>query len=653
MTMKYIRDQKILYLLSAVFSACSIAEKPSKIQPLVARESIKVSNKTVSNSRVKSVDKKESFIALPEKLGGVINVKKYGAKGDGITDDTQAFQKALTRDEIANQGKIIYIPRGTYLVSNTIEWPKGPHEGYYYKRTTLLGESREGTIIKLKDTAPNFSEEKRKSVIDTKHNRANGFRNTIENLTISTGRGNKNAIGIKFNSNNGGGIFNVSIVSGDGQGSHGLDLTGVELGPLLIKNVAVKGFDRGILVGGGKTNSIHMENIALTEQNVLGIEQFMQVLTIRNLRSFNRVPVIHVSSHSATLALIGAEFEGGNSMTAIETRYRKDGGGTPGEKKTINTFLLDIKQNGYQNTAQVYNCDTGNLEAIKGNIDEWSCGESLRGFSTQTKTLRLLVKDTPYLGYNLNNVAVVQGKSGSDIQTAIDTPGVKIVFLSNRSYQIDRPILIRGSVKKIIGMRGFFSRESVEPMFRLKDGDEPIVSLERLEEVSIEHDSKRALVIAHSALRSYTNTEAGIGDVFFEDIVSGSIKIHHQNAWARSLNVEVVPLNSEPKILNNGGLLWILGVKTENPGTIIETRNHGSTVVLGGLTYINQSIPATNPPQAQYINHESKVSILNRSYLPTATGYPVLIREIKNGISKDIINPDRRSDGRSFPYLGY
>jgi hypothetical protein len=190
-------------------------------------------------------------------------------------------------------------------------------------------------------------------------------------------------------------------------------------------------------------------------------------------------------------------------------------------------------------------------------------------------------------------------------------------------------------------------------MFRLEDGDEPIVSLERLEEVSVEHNSKRSLVIKHAALRSYTNTETGTGDVFFEDIVSGLIKLHNQNAWARSLNVEATPLDSEAKILNDGGLLWILGLKTENPGTIIETKNNGSTEVLGGFIYINKSIPDTNPPQAQYINNESKVSILTRSYLPTATGYAVLVREIKNGSSKDLVNSNRRSGGRLFPYLGY
>lgn len=47
----------------------------------------------------------------------VVNVKDYGAKGDGVTNDTQAIQNAL------DTGKKVFIPKGTYMVSNLI--PKG------------------------------------------------------------------------------------------------------------------------------------------------------------------------------------------------------------------------------------------------------------------------------------------------------------------------------------------------------------------------------------------------------------------------------------------------------------------------------------------------------------------------------------------------
>lgn len=647
---------KTLCLIGLIFLSSGCAWEESWRQKLFPKSELDGGSPNALLSKTTlatSPPQREVFPAISEEEGGVINVRDYGAKGDGVTDDTEAFKQAISRDEIANGSKIVYIPNGTYLVSDTIEWPQGEHSGLYYKRTTLLGETREGAIIRLANNTPSFSTGERKPVLDTKDNRANGFRNRIENLTVHTGSGNKNAIGIKINSNNGGGVFNVSIISGDGQGEQGLNLTSTEIGPLLIKNVSVQGFDRGILVGGGKTNSINMENITLTQQNQVGIEQVMQVLTIRNLKSINSVPALFIQEHSATLTLIDAELQGTGGGTAIVTEYRKNGRETPGERRTINVFLSDIKQNGYQKTGEIYNCETGQQETLKGDIEEWSCGNPLTLFSTQNKMLNMPVEETPYLQHDLDNIAVVEGNTGADIQAAIDTPGVKTVFLPNRSYQVSEPIRIRGSVRKIIGMRARFSRDSVDPIFRFEEGDEPTVIIERMEGPSIEHNSQRTLAIKHAWLKSYHNTDNGTGDLFLEDVVSENVKIHHQNAWVRSLNVEGVPTDSEPKILNDGGRLWILGLKTEKPGTILETRNNGSTVVKGGFIYINSDIPDTTPPQAQYINDNSRVAIITRSYLPTATGYEVLVREIKGNKTKDFVNSNRRSSERIFPYLGY
>ena len=45
---------------------------------------------------------------------GVVNVKDYGAKGDGVTDDTQAIRNAVAA------GDKVFLPRGNYKVSGTI-----------------------------------------------------------------------------------------------------------------------------------------------------------------------------------------------------------------------------------------------------------------------------------------------------------------------------------------------------------------------------------------------------------------------------------------------------------------------------------------------------------------------------------------------------
>jgi hypothetical protein len=52
---------------------------------------------------------------------GVLNVKSYGAAGNGITDDTAAIQAAVAAG-MQKQGSVVYFPSGTYLVSDTIWW---------------------------------------------------------------------------------------------------------------------------------------------------------------------------------------------------------------------------------------------------------------------------------------------------------------------------------------------------------------------------------------------------------------------------------------------------------------------------------------------------------------------------------------------------
>lgn len=51
---------------------------------------------------------------LKDRFADVINVKDFGAKGDGVTDDTNAIQAAMTH---ANAGDTIFFPNGDYNVS--------------------------------------------------------------------------------------------------------------------------------------------------------------------------------------------------------------------------------------------------------------------------------------------------------------------------------------------------------------------------------------------------------------------------------------------------------------------------------------------------------------------------------------------------------
>lgn len=73
-----------------------------------------------------------------------INVKDYGAKGDGTTDDTTAIQNALTAAYNQTNGGAVYIPAGTYIVSSQLNIVKNTS-----KSTLLFGDGMQATIIKF------------------------------------------------------------------------------------------------------------------------------------------------------------------------------------------------------------------------------------------------------------------------------------------------------------------------------------------------------------------------------------------------------------------------------------------------------------------------------------------------------------------------
>jgi len=81
------------------------------------------------------------------------NVKDYGAKGDGVTDDTQAFLNALNEGRHSNPGSsyftatAVYVPPGTYLIKQTL---------ILWAQTLLFGEWTNPPTLVLAPNSPNF-----------------------------------------------------------------------------------------------------------------------------------------------------------------------------------------------------------------------------------------------------------------------------------------------------------------------------------------------------------------------------------------------------------------------------------------------------------------------------------------------------------------
>ncbi|MBC8986172.1 hypothetical protein H9X96_10345 [Pedobacter sp. N36a] len=65
--------------------------------------------------------------------GNYLNVNMFGAKGDGVTDDTNALQKALNN----GKGRTIFFPKGNYIITSSLN---------VLSDTELLGEGDVGGI---------------------------------------------------------------------------------------------------------------------------------------------------------------------------------------------------------------------------------------------------------------------------------------------------------------------------------------------------------------------------------------------------------------------------------------------------------------------------------------------------------------------------
>ena len=85
---------------------------------------------------------------LQSKARESVSIKDFGAAGDGVANDTTAFENFVTY--CAQYGATGFIPAGTYLIDTSIRTFSGS------KPFVIRGEGRGATILKNRNTAASF-----------------------------------------------------------------------------------------------------------------------------------------------------------------------------------------------------------------------------------------------------------------------------------------------------------------------------------------------------------------------------------------------------------------------------------------------------------------------------------------------------------------
>ena len=523
---------------------------------------------------------------------GAIDVRDFGAKGDGAHDDTAALLKAIAASGADTgrtfwQDRPVYLPDGTYLVSDTLL--KRYADGRFASGLFLVGQSRAHTIIRLADHAPGFDDPgKPRAVVFTTSKQIDGtptsggkdypglgegndaYMNFVEDLTIEVGEGNSGAIGIDYLANNLGAIRNVRLTAPGGSGAVGLSMSRKWPGPALIRNLSIHGFDTGIATAQTEYG-LTFDHIRLNGQRSAAIRNDQNALSIRDLEIAGPAPAIVNQGGKGFVAVDGGKLESaisaGTGMVVGRALHAPDQGWKPVAAAAWTPRPFDI-------------APPPELPPAR-----WASAGRYGA-----------APDSPQ--------AVTDG-----LRRAFAS-GEAVVYLPHGTYLIDDSVEIPATVRRIVGMNSTirvapgrkpgFSRTA--GMLRVASGGESL-SIENLAFDNTNQGSQLAVEVS------------GGRDVALSDIVSAGVvlldrgkdggRVHLENVCCGRIEiagpkpVDALQFDTEgggTRILNRGSPLSILGLKTEGVSTIVDNQDGARTDIFGGLVYMVRDPQGAPPP---------------------------------------------------------
>jgi hypothetical protein len=576
---------------------------------------------------------------------GIVNVRDFGARGDGRSDDTAAIVKAIAASggdtgRAFWQDRIVYLPDGTYRVSGTLL--KRYDDGRFGSGLILMGQSEAGTVIRLTDHAPGFADvTQSRAIVFTSSKHLGGpvtgggrdyvgkgegndaYMNSVEDLTIDVGQGNPGAIAIDYLANNIGAIRRVTLRAPPGSGLIGLSMTRKWPGPALIRDMTVQGFATGIAIAQTEYG-LTFEHIRLEGQTAAAIRNDDNSLAMHD---------VTISGPASVIANIGAK-----GLVAIADGQIQNAAALPFKNSGM-MVLRDVRLTG----GRVLN---GTLAGT-----QWTDKPHPAGMTPPL--------DTPAPpGVTLSRWANATtfgavpdpARDSTDGLRRAFASGAEVIYLPHGTYAISDSIAVPATVRRILGMHSTlkilaarqpgFSRTS--GMLRIATGGQP-VSIERLafdntnmgQQLAIEVAAARDVVIKDvvAAGVGLLDRKQEGGRVFLENVCCGRMQTAGPApVFARQFDTE----GGGTRVTNLGSPLWLLGLKTEGITTIVENHPGAHTDIFGGLVYMVRS----GPPVPAFSNDGGWLSAcFAEESLQPGSHYEVYLADQSRNVAADSFPP--------------
>lgn len=597
------------------------------------------------------------------------------AKGNGVDDDSDEIIAAIDyivdklRVYYANGGGCqyneyfpIYLPNGTYRVTKTLAYtgerlvhcvasqqndPK--REGL--QKLMFIGQSREGTIVKLDDNANGFGAGDNRPVMTfSSVDRGIIFNNAVanfqfSNITINTGSGNPGAIALDFLGANNARLENAKFV---GSGKIGLHYR-IGSAHGYSSNIIVDGFDYGIYMEGNTESHPAIEYVTLKNQDVNAIYLEDISASLRNILSENSVTGVRIKTSSTGrlphMTIVDSEFNNGSSSNTV---FQLEDGFL---------FARNIAVSGYGTSVKKGNSTVASgaiTEYISEPIDTFS---SSRVRSGAIKSMNLPIEDWPIIPWetNLSNWANVQsfgaaGNGSTDdtqaIQDAMNS-GKPVIYFPKRRYRINGTVSIPASIKQVMGSKTVFVGGNT--FFDINQGSSTPLFIEsmRLEGGDLLHSVNRTLLAYNVAFRNsgYVTNFSSPGTKVFMNNVNGVAgeedEIKNIDIWIRGTNNEKVGNFQFTAGANTH--MWMMGFKSEKTYTVFHAKEGAFFEVLGGV--MNSYGSASPNLEPVVLNDNSHVSIVVASNGPDR-GWDPIILDNQGGTTKTW-------DRGDLPYRGW